>query len=66
MLFPSIYFYCTYILCTVILSEHVAFIKRLSTLLCVEGCLVQHHAALLTRGHLIAEGAVVTEGKHCS
>lgn len=59
-----IYFCLTYVLRAVVLSEHVALVERLPALLGVEGRLVQHHAALLTRGHFIAEGAVTAKGQH--
>lgn len=54
----------TYVPRAVVLSEHEALIERLAALLCVEGRLVQHHAALLPRGHFVAEGALAPKGQH--
>lgn len=53
----------TYVARAVVLSKHEALVKRLSTLLGVEGGLVQHHAALLARGHLVAEGSLSPQGQ---
>lgn len=54
----------TYVACAVVLSKHEALVKRLSALLGIEGGLVQHHAALLARGHLVAEGSLAPQGQH--
>lgn len=56
---------CPHVLCVVVLSQHVALVKRLSSLLGVEGRLIEQHAALLTRGHLVQEGAVAAQSQDC-
>lgn len=48
----------------VVLSQHEAFVERLSALLGVEGGLVQHHTALLARRHLLAEDPLSPQGQH--
>lgn len=54
----------TYVPRAVVLSQHEALVERLPALLCVEGRLVQHHAALLPRGHFVAEGTLAPQGQH--
>jgi len=59
-----LYLRCTYVPCAVFLSNHVALVECLPALLGIEGGLVEQHAALLTRGHAVAEGAVAAQGEH--
>lgn len=56
---------CTHIVWAVVLSQHIALVICLSTLLCIEGGLVKQHAALLTCCYFTAEGTVATKSQNC-